>query len=627
MSVLVNIDNGGTFTDVCVRRGDAVFYAKSPTTPHDLTQCFVHALSRVARDIYGDEDLARLVREIDYLRYSTTSGTNAVVERKGTPAALLVEQGEETSVYGVTKRLGDDTLWASMVPVPPAGIAVAADGSMDERELIRVVNDLLSRGARRLVVALRSDAAERRVKTLLLDRYPRHLLGAVPFLLSYELVNDSDHCRRVLSALLNSYLHPGMEHFLYGAEKICKQHHLAHPLLIYRNDGNSARVAKTTAIKTWGSGPRGGLQGAIAYAELYGERTLLAMDIGGTTTDVAVILDGGVRLNAHGRIDSTTTSFAMPQLESFGYGGSSVVRVKAGRLMIGPDSVGAVPGPACFGRGGTEPTLTDALLLAGVIDADNYLGGELRLDAARAHNAIRQHVALPLGIAVKEAVERMVRGFEADVADLLTASLVAAGRKPAEATLLAYGGGGPMIACGIAAKAGMRRVIVPQMAAVFSAFGIGFSDLAHEYRIPAGGDIDALQESMLQRARRDMAGEGVDATACSYAFSSWIVDDEAIEQRPFSPGDAVGGDAYLHLKASFKLPAFHLATDSGTRTSNPQPSQRGEGGLPIYAVDAVAPGSSVSGPALLRSNYLTCLVDPGWSLRVTDNHDLIIQGA
>jgi N-methylhydantoinase A/oxoprolinase/acetone carboxylase beta subunit len=165
------------------------------------------------------------------------------------------------------------------------------------------------------------------------------------------------------------------------------------------------------------------------------------------------------------------------------------------------------------------------------------------------------------------------------------------------------------------------------MAAVFSAFGIGFSDLAHEYRIPASGDIEALQESMLQRARRDMAGEGVDASACSYTFSRWIVDDEAIEQRPFSPEDVVVGDVYLHLKASFKLPVFHLAADSGTRTSNPQPSQRGQGGLPIYAVDAAAPGSSISGPALLRSNYLTCLVDPGWSLRVTDNQDLIIERA
>lgn len=641
MGVLVNIDNGGTFTDVCVRDGDRVVHAKSPTTPHDLTQCFVGVLTRVSRALYGEEDLARFVRDIDYIRYSTTSGTNAVVERKGTPVALLVEQGEETSVYGVAEALRGDGLWAAMVPIAPAGIAVDADGGIDDQALTRVVNDLLARGAQRLVVALRSEAAEARVKDILLDRYPRHLLGAVPFLLSHELVSDPDHGRRVLSALLNSYLHPGMEHFLYGAENVCKNHYLGRPLLIYRNDGNSARVAKTTAIKTWGSGPRGGLEGTLAYASLYKERTLVAMDIGGTTTDVAVVADGRVKMNAWGHIEAATTSFAMPELQSFGLGGSSVIRVDNGALSIGPESVGSVPGPACFGRGGTAATLTDALLLAGVIDGERYLGGELRLDRKRAETAISQHIAEPLQLSIEEATQRAIRAFEARVAAVLVRAIKDAGRDPAQATLLAFGGGGPMIASGIAREAGMRRIIVPHMAAVFSAFGIGFSNLAHEYQSPLTGksaaDIAATRTAMLERAQRDMAGEGVDPGACRYAFGLWTESEGSVVEQPLADSDLANltapAGSRLSLTASYELPVFNLAADGGQRSATPEASGRtrvscgtGAGeGIPVYGTDRLSPGQGVDGPALLRSDYLTCLIDKGWSLRVSDNQDLILE--
>jgi N-methylhydantoinase A/oxoprolinase/acetone carboxylase beta subunit len=641
MGLLVNIDNGGTFTDVCVHSDTQVVHAKSPTTPHDLTQCFVSALTRVSRDLYGAEDLSRLVRDIDYIRYSTTSGTNAVVERKGTPVALLVEKGEEGQVYGLAKTLQGDSLWNSMMPIPPAGITVHGGNRIDAAELTTVVNDLLAKGAQRLVVALRSAEAEAQVKDGLLDRYPRHLLGSVPFLLSHELVSDSDDARRVFSALLNSYLHPGMEHFLYGAENVCKQNHLASPLLIYRNDGSSARVAKTTAIKTWGSGPRGGLEGALAYARLYGVPTLLAMDIGGTTTDVAVVADGKVRLNAYGRVEAGTTSFAMPELQSFGLGGSSIMRVEGGRLKIGPESVGSVPGPACFGRGGTHATLTDALLLAGVLDGENYLGGELRLDRDRAAAAIQKSIAEPLKLSLADATERAIRAFEAEVAAVLVQALAAAGQSASGATLLAFGGGGPMIASGIARDAGMRRIIVPQMAAVFSAYGIGFSSLAHQYLKSLAGlsaaDIAAACKGMLQRARHDMSGEGVDAAKCRYDYALWTDSAAGVTQAPLDDGALTAlkasDDARLVLTASYELPAFQLSSDRATRSAKAPTAGSTQvlygtsagDATPVVDVAALKPGHYADGPALLRSSYLTCLVDRGWSIRVSDNHDLIIE--
>jgi N-methylhydantoinase A len=356
MGLLVNIDNGGTFTDVCVRSDQAVIHSKSPTTPHDLTQCFVDSLRRVSVRLYGEEDLGRLMRECDYLRYSTTAGTNSVVERKGVPSALLVESGAENDVYGARGTIEENGLWSALVHDQPVGLSVAGPDGIDPGELTKRINEVLAGGAQRLVIVMKSEETEQAIKSLLLDKYPRHLLGAVPFLLSYELVREDNHARRAVTALLNSYLHPGMEHFLFGAERACKTNRLQRPLLIFRNDGDSARVAKTTAIKTWGSGPRGGLEGAVAYAGLYRSPCIAAMDIGGTTTDVAIALDGRVRRNMFGEVEGAQISLPLPEMHSYGLGGSSVIRVVDGEIVIGPESVGAAPGPACFGRGGSSVT-------------------------------------------------------------------------------------------------------------------------------------------------------------------------------------------------------------------------------------------------------------------------------
>ncbi len=641
MGFLVNIDNGGTFTDVCVSDGARLIHAKSPTTPHDLTQCFIDTLRRASAELYGEDDLARLIRETDYLRYSTTSGTNAVVERKGTPVAVLVERGEEDTVYGATRAQAGGDLWHAMVPGRPIGIAVGAGGEVDETELIRVINEMLAGGVQRLVVALRTSAAEESVKDILLERYPRHLLGAIPFLLSWELAHDADHARRTVTAVVNSYLHPGMEHFLYGAENVCKQQHLRRPLLIFRNDGDSARVAKTTALKTWGSGPRGGVEGSIAYARLYGIATLVGMDIGGTTTDVSVVRDGGVDMLASGAVGVLATSFPLPSLQSHGLGGSSVIGVAGGRISIGPESTGAAPGPACFGRGGTEATLTDALLLAGVLDGERYLGGQLQLDAARARAAIARRVGEPLGLSVEAATAAIIAAFEAAVGEVLRRSLAQAGRDPADAVLLAFGGGGPMIACGIAAAAGMKRVLVPHLAAVFSAFGIGFSNLAHVHEVPleaAGGRLDAARADLEARARRDMYGEGVDPKECAYAFSVRSSSAGLSVTQPLVNGALpapAGTDARLSLAATYALPTFKLVADTGRAGQAPPATGRAELRLSAGAATPVAlyadadlhPGGTLCGPALVRGNYLTAVIPAGWRLRVTDNHDLTFEVA
>lgn len=638
MGILVNVDNGGTFTDVCASDGARIVHAKTATTPHDLTQCFLEGLRKASARLYGEEDLARLLRDADHLRYSTTSGTNAVVERKGAPVALLVEAGEEDALYGLGATAASD-LWRAMVPVRPVGIDIGEAGTFSAEDFTVAINSLIATNASRIVVVLRSLEVERAVKAELLARYPRHLLGAIPFTLSHELAGDDDHGRRAVTAVINSYLHPGMEHFLYGAEKGCKTYGLASPLLIFRNDGDSARVAKTTAIKTWGSGPRGGLEGAVAYASLYGVPVLVGMDVGGTTTDISVVENGSISVLAHGRVDSASISFPIPEIRSIGLGGSSVVEVSEGRIRIGPRSVGAAPGPACFGRGGTSATLTDALLLAGILDPDRYLGGELHLDPARAAAALTAHVGEALSLSAEAAAMAVLRAFEAEAGRAVRAILDGLGREPGEAALLAFGGAGPVVATGIAAAAGIARVIVPQLSSVFSAFGIGFSGLAHEYSVPmpAGAvEARAARDEMLARARQDMFGEGVPAERCNYETLSRLVENGVVRDIAWSNGSAppgAEGAVSLVVRGSHPLATFKLSPDQDSpagkiRSDGTRRVLVGVGDavdVPLHRQESFLAGASGSGPAVVAGDYLTCLVEQGWKFRVSSNGDLIME--
>ena len=637
MGILVNIDNGGTFTDVCISDGARVVHAKSPTTAHDLTQCFIDVLTRGSRELYGEEDLGRLIREIECLRYSTTAGTNAVVEHKGTPVAVLVESGEEENLYGAQAQLRDNELWQAMVPHTPSGITVSSNGDIDGDELTKIINTMLSNGALRMIVALRSKESEQRVKDELLERYPRHLLGAIPFLVSSELVEDANDARRTVTAVVNSYLHPGMEHFLYGAETICKDNHLHRPLLIYRNDGDSARVAKTTAIKTWGSGPRGGLEGTIAYARLYDHACVLAMDIGGTTTDVSLVLDKAEQAMPYGEVGGLQTSLPMPNQHSFGLGGSSVMSVRDGQINIGPESVGASPGPACFGRGGTDATLTDALLVCGVLDGDNYLGGELKLDKVRAEQALLTTLGEPLGVDALGAAIGAIAAFEKASGDNLSDAIRAGGREPEATCLVAFGGGGPMIITGIAEAAAIKKIIIPRLASVFSAYGIGFSHLAHKYQAPLnGGDPQTIVADLRSRAERDMYGEGVAPEDCRYDTSLWGAKDGVVVVAPISEASRFAAnvdDPRITFNAVFELPTSTLSPDDGKPdTAVPSSgttavSLTGDGAadIPTYDDKELTAGRTIEGPGLIRGAYLTCLLRAGWRLRISSNLDLIIE--
>jgi N-methylhydantoinase A/oxoprolinase/acetone carboxylase beta subunit len=390
MTRLINIDNGGTLTDICVVDGDDVRYTKTLTTPFDLSRCLFDGLAKASTLLYGQERLAALLQSTDYIRYSTTQGTNALVQRKGPRLGLLTT--DPTLVEALAATSEEEDLLSALVGDRHAVIDVGVDDDALAAELVARVNALAARGAGRVVVAIGGDDGaeqEKRVKRHLLRLYPRQLLGAIPLLFSWELVADRDDARRTWSALLNAFLHPAMERFLFNAESRLRESRTRRPLLIFRNDGGSSRVAKSSALKTYSSGPRGGLEGTRALASGYGFGHLLMADVGGTTTDVGVVTDGAVQVEHRGRVALVPTSFELAAITSHGVGGSSVIRVTGGEITVGPDSVGAAPGPACFGLGGADATITDVYLCMGLLDPHTYLDGSMTLDVERSRKAVQ----------------------------------------------------------------------------------------------------------------------------------------------------------------------------------------------------------------------------------------------
>ncbi|MGC2348217.1 MAG: hydantoinase/oxoprolinase family protein, partial [Mycobacterium sp.] len=478
--------------------------------------------------------------------------------------------------------------------------------------------------------------AERRIRRILLRKFPRHLLGSVPILYSSEFTTDRVRSRRIWSSVLNSFLHPTMERFLYNAEDRLRSHRVKNPLLIYRNDGASSRVAKSVALKTYSSGPRGGLEGTRALAQAYGLGHVLMIDVGGTTTDVGSVRKEEILTNRRGLIEGAPISIPISDVQSSGVGGSSIIAVKGGEITVGPESVGAAPGPACFGFGGTDATITDVNLLLGILDPDTYLDGGFSLDAERSKTAIRTAVADPLGISLEEALVRMESAYFQRIA----ASFAPAIDDPRETTIAAFGGAGPMSACGAAQLTGVHSVLIPKMAAVFSAFGIGFSDIAQSYEFalpgPTAEAARQAHDSMLERAERDMFQEGYELAACAVTWKL-VVEDAAggiVSESDYSVGDTpdteAGQQTSLTLEVRHALQ--HVTIDTGDAVTAhravPSGSRRVRSAadtvhdVPVYTLVDQQPGAFAKGPAIVEGPFYTARVLPGWMFEVSAAGDL-----
>lgn len=637
MGKLINIDNGGTLTDICVVDGVNVYRVKTLTTPHDLSRCFIDGLTKASKAIYGSENLPSLLLSTDHIRYSTTQGTNALVERKGPRLGLIVSGSLSASQI---RQQGDSAdLFDALIGDRVNSIDVTDGGASFEVAAVQAVNKLASAGASRIIVAHGGSGRrenEIKIKTVLLRKFPQHLLGAVPILYSHEVVEDENDVRRAWTTLFNCFLHPAMERFLYNAEHKLRAFKVKNPLLIFRNDGESARVAKTIALKTYSSGPRGGMEGTKAIAAHYNFKHLLSMDIGGTTTDIGEMKDGVVRTDYRGRVEGVEVSFPLCDVISVGVGGSSVIKVNGGAIRVGPESVGSAPGPACFGLGGKEATITDAFLLAGLLDPASYFGGEMSIDRDRAATAVAKNVGEPLGLSQEAAVAAMERAWVEKIA----VSLNEFTKITPDTTLAAFGGAGPFVVCAVAEAAGISRVLIPGLAAVFSAFGVGFSDIGHRYEAPlSSATADALGaclDDLMQRARRGMYAEGFSLEDCVVERMLQVCHldrDETIAIDGLSFPKNIPANAKLSVALSVTKPiarpvlrgSFGLTGVAGVSSKSRKILRGGNfEEVPLYKAEEQPSGAVIDGPAVLEEAYYTSRIDSGWRIEFSDSGDILL---
>lgn len=641
MGLQINIDNGGTLTDICIIKDGSVSKTKVLTTPYDLSKCFFEGLQKASSVIYGDQNVARLLEEVDLIRYSTTQGTNAICERKGPRLGLIIDARSRDLPVRLAEHDPEvyEALVGDRVVFLEAGKVTGDDADV---EVVKAINQLTAVGANRLVVSFNSDdfaAIEDRFKKVALRKYPRHLLGAVPVLYGSDLSNDDDAVRRTWTALINSFLHPAMEAFLYNAENRLRAYRTKNPLLIFRNDGDASRVAKTVAIKTYSSGPRGGMEGVKTFSKQYGFNDVVSIDVGGTTTDIGQYLNGTVAEVRHGHVEGISVSFPLCEIMSAGAGGSSIFKVNNGRITIGPESVGAVPGPACFGRGGKEATITDASLLCGLFDPKSYFGGGMGLDMDRAATAVSLSIAQPLGLELDDALLQMEHAYEEKIATELHRFT----KISKDTVMLAFGGAGPLNACGVADKAGINTVAVPQMAAVFSAYGIGACDISHRYGVTLHdrsdkGLADALAALKL-KASRDMFAEGF--SEGNYAVEARLTGDVGGEEKAVAVSDGSAFPADLAKAASVELELRAVKSlreeagntarfDQGAAakadgTRNVLTKGKGRMDVPVYKLSQLKAGDHAAGPAILEEDYFTCRVIDGWTFVVSDAGDILLK--
>jgi len=645
----VDIDTGGTMTDALVSDGTARHAFKVDTTPHDYTVSFLACLQEAAKAMRFPS-VEAFLRKVRLIRWSSTITTNVLAERRGSKVGLFVSKGQEEALYGkgrspiVGELVGD-------------GAVLGLPASPTPADVLSGVKQLLEAGVRRICVSLADsfphNGRENAIKEMIEDQYPDHIIGAVPVLLGSEMAQLRHDQTRAHYSVMNAYTHTQLANSLFKAEDLLRDEHGWNgALLIGHTNGGVARIAKTKAVDTIESGPVFGTFSGAHMAGLYGFKNVVCVDVGGTTTKASIVRDGAPVFQRGGKLMEipVQTSFAM--LRSAAIGGGSIAKVHNGSVALGPESMGAAPGPACYGLGGDQATLTDALLFLGYLDPANFLGGRRALKVELAHEAIEKNVADVLGVSADVAALSIRDEAVAMIAKLVGNTMKEAGIAAKDTPLFAFGGNGPMFAAFIAEQLGMSLAIAFDLGPVFSAFGSAISDVVHRYErgldlqwdATASGTLAPVVAAMRTQAERDLRGEGFDPQKATFTWEADVgtsdadvsaVSVDCDDKEPSSILDVLArainprANAKSHLLA-VKLSTRHVVGSHGVtkrtnRVATERPNTREarfvagqREKVAVYRWEALNAGDAIKGPAVVNGATMTCPLPAGWSLTVDD---------
>jgi len=651
--VYLSTDTGGTFTDfVLVSEGRLTTF-KLPSTPRSPDRAIKDGLEEVGRPV-------------DVFAHGTTVATNMILERKGARTALVTTKGfRDVLEIGRQTRPSLYEPVTRPVPLVPRDLRLEADervgpdGSvitpLTDAELARVVDAVKATGAESVAVSLlfsfMGPSHEQRLgKALEQNGLKVSLSSDVdPLFREYE---------RTSTTVLDAYVKPKMAGYVSRIEALFPKS----TVLIMQSNGGVVRPSKVVRqpVSTLFSGPAGGMAAALHLSRTTGLKDLITFDMGGTSTDVATIVDGRLLFRSQGDVESLPVTVPMLDIVSVGAGGGSLVRIdEAGGLKVGPESAGAEPGPVCYGRKGTVPTVTDCDLLAGIINPDNFLGGRMQLDTLSAARAVTA-LAKMMGLTTEELVRGAIEVVNGNMGRALRIVTVERGQDPQDFALVAFGGAGPVHAAMLAKELGIRKIVVPFAAGNFSALGILLADLRMDYSrtkiIDAGAtgaqsSMDSSYGEMTAVAGHDLQAQGVPKDAARFtraidmrykgqSFELTVPYTGSLKKAAAS-FHKVHEKAYTYCLKDRPIEVVNLRLSVVHRlTPPPPPKFQGKGDprpydqrrilldgsteADLHKWEDLRPGHKGKGPAVIEEKGFTAYVPKGlsWSM---DRHGNIIM--
>jgi N-methylhydantoinase A/acetophenone carboxylase len=505
MPVITGIDVGGTFTDCFMEVDGETSVIKVPTTYYDFSVCFFKALEEGAEK-FG-VSVEELLEETGSIRYSTTIGTNSIIERTGPKLGLITTAGFEDTIYiGRARQWADGgaitenkDLARIQKPVPliaremVVGVKERIDCfgqvamPLDREDVRQKLQYLVDGGAMGFAVCLlwsfRNPAHEQMIREIIEEEYPENYLGNMPVLLSSEVSPMAGEYGRFMTTIVNAYMHKDLSEQLAGLEEQLREKGFKKPLTLVHNTGGMKKVSRTKAVYTHNAGPVAGVFGSRYVGKLYEKENIIFTDMGGTSFDMGIVAGGAIRSHDFiPVIDRWRTQIPAVETRSIGAGGGSIAwlnTIMGNLLEVGPQSAGAMPGPAAYNMGGTEPTVTDADIVLGYLNPRFYLGGKMRLNKDKALAAIREKIAGPLGIDEVEAAFRIKKIIDARMGQEIYKEVALRGHDPREFVLFVSGGAGATHCCGFNAYLDAPKIITCPYSPVFGAFGSTTLDVLH----------------------------------------------------------------------------------------------------------------------------------------------------
>lgn len=690
----IGIDIGGTFTDVVLMASDGtVTINKAPTTPHDFSIGVIDAIREGGRDL--GFDLPGLLAVTDLVKHGSTVATNALITRNGARVGLITTHGFEDTplimravgrvdglpeeevraittvtkpepmvpaelIAGVRERI--DPFGAVLVPLNEADVTAALDTLVEEGKVEALAVSLLH--------SWRNPAHERRVRELIEARYG----SGGPFLsMGSDLSGIAGEYARTNTAIANAFIGPAVSRYLTNLEKTLGELGFHGKVLAMQGNGGLTGHGRAAPISTLQSGPAGGMLASAYMSERLGHQRAITADMGGTSFDVGIIDGGYWRYADEPIFERFRIHQPITDITSIGAGGGTISRVdpETNRLLVGPKSAGAVPGPVCYGQGGEFPTTTDADLVLGYLDPDYFLGGRRRLDLEASREAIRTKVADPLGIGVEEAAAGMVRIIDSKMSDLIRREVVKSGRHPEDFVLYAFGGASPVHAVGYARDLGVREILVFPTSSTFSAFGVAAADIVHTRLATRGtplpapaaelnADLEQFEQELLAelagdnagteavfrryvtlRFRRQTTGEEIALPWDRFTDENvaelgrlFIAHYESLYGKGVAYEDAGLELARLRVDLVGPVPKPELRADAREQAGGIEAARKGErrawfgDGLvatPVYDYPSLGAGAELTGPAIVESPLTTVVLPPGASLTVDAYRNLVIR--